>query len=74
LGSSGSSLAHCSLVKSPRPIPGASDGTLQLLKHAHKAPDHIEFVEELPKTSTGKIQKFALRDKEWAGRDTKVQG
>ncbi len=40
----------------------------------YKAPDRVEFVEELPKTSTGKIQKFALREKEWAGRDTKVQG
>jgi fatty-acyl-CoA synthase len=40
----------------------------------YKAPDRVEFVEELPKTSTGKIQKFALRDKEWAGRDRKVQG
>jgi len=40
----------------------------------YKAPDRVEFVEELPKTSTGKIQKFALRDKEWAGRDTKVHG
>jgi len=40
----------------------------------YKAPDRVEFVQELPKTSTGKIQKFALRDKEWAGRDTKIQG
>lgn len=29
-----------------------------------KAPDFIEFVEELPKTSTGKLQKFALRERE----------
>jgi fatty-acyl-CoA synthase len=40
----------------------------------YKAPDRVEFVEELPKTSTGKIQKFALREKEWAGRDTRIQG
>jgi acyl-CoA synthetase (AMP-forming)/AMP-acid ligase II len=40
----------------------------------YKAPDQVEFVQELPKTSTGKVQKFALRDKEWAGRGTKVQG
>jgi fatty-acyl-CoA synthase len=44
-----------------------------LIAH-YKAPDQVEFVQELPKTSTGKVQKFALRDKEWAGRDTKVQG
>jgi fatty-acyl-CoA synthase len=29
---------------------------------------------ELPKTSTGKIQKFRLREKEWAGRAKKIQG
>ena len=37
-----------------------------------KVPDDIEFVEELPKTSTGKIQKYALRDKEWAGHDRRI--
>jgi fatty-acyl-CoA synthase len=33
-----------------------------------KVPKAIEFG-ELPKTSTGKVQKFVLRDREWAGRD-----
>lgn len=32
-----------------------------------KAPKYIEFG-ELPKTATGKIQKFKLRDKEWQGQ------
>lgn len=36
-----------------------------------KAPKAVEFC-ELPKTGTGKIQKFKLRDKEWAGRERKV--
>jgi fatty-acyl-CoA synthase len=36
-----------------------------------KAPRAIEFG-ALPKTSTGKIQKFVLRDKEWAGRDKRI--
>jgi fatty-acyl-CoA synthase len=36
-----------------------------------KAPKKVEFG-ELPKTSTGKIQKFKLRDKEWAGRERRV--
>ncbi|NDU74698.1 long-chain-fatty-acid--CoA ligase [Actinomadura sp. DSM 109109] len=40
----------------------------------YKAPDAVEFVAELPKTSTGKIQKFQLREREWAGRDRRVQG
>jgi fatty-acyl-CoA synthase len=33
-----------------------------------KAPKTIEFG-ELPKTSTGKIQKFVLRAREWQGHD-----
>ena len=37
-----------------------------------KAPDQVEIVEELPKTSTGKIQKYVLREAEWAGRTKKV--
>jgi fatty-acyl-CoA synthase len=26
----------------------------------------------LPKTSTGKIQKFVLRDREWAGQEKRI--
>jgi fatty-acyl-CoA synthase len=37
----------------------------------YKCPDAVEFG-SLPKTSTGKIQKFALREREWAGRRTRV--
>jgi len=36
-----------------------------------KAPKEIAFG-ELPKTATGKIQKFRLREKEWAGRERRV--
>jgi fatty-acyl-CoA synthase len=36
-----------------------------------KAPAAVEFG-ELPKTSTGKVQKFVLRDKEWTGREKQV--
>jgi fatty-acyl-CoA synthase len=36
-----------------------------------KCPKAIEFG-PLPKTSTGKIQKFKLRDKEWAGREKRI--
>jgi len=36
-----------------------------------KAPKSIEFG-DLPKTATGKIQKFKLREKEWQGRDRMV--
>jgi fatty-acyl-CoA synthase len=40
----------------------------------YKAPRNVDFLVELPKTSTGKIQKFALRDREWAGKAHRVQG
>ena len=36
-----------------------------------KVPKAIEFG-ELPKTSTGKIQKFVLREREWAGHDKRI--
>jgi fatty-acyl-CoA synthase len=38
-----------------------------------KCPKQVEFG-QLPKTSTGKIQKFKLREKEWAGRERRIQG
>jgi fatty-acyl-CoA synthase len=37
-----------------------------------KVPKAIEFTEALPKTATGKIQKFLLREREWAGRAKRV--
>ncbi|WP_371596587.1 acyl--CoA ligase family protein [Streptomyces sp. NBC_00564] len=40
----------------------------------YKAPRNVDLVTELPKTSTGKIQKFALREPEWAGRTHRVHG
>jgi fatty-acyl-CoA synthase len=36
-----------------------------------KAPVAVAFG-ELPKTSTGKVQKYLLREREWAGRDKRV--
>jgi fatty-acyl-CoA synthase len=52
----------------------------ELIDHArvkiarYKAPRNVDFLLELPKTSTGKIRKFALRDPEWAGKTHRVQG
>jgi fatty-acyl-CoA synthase len=41
-------------------------------KIAHfKAPKAVEFG-PLPKTSTGKVQKFRLREKAWAGREKRI--
>jgi fatty-acyl-CoA synthase len=37
----------------------------------YKCPDAIEF-RALPKTSTGKVQKFALREPEWSGRERRI--
>jgi fatty-acyl-CoA synthase len=37
----------------------------------YKCPDTIEFG-SLPKTSTGKVQKFVLRGREWGDRETRV--
>ncbi len=37
----------------------------------YKCPDVVEFG-PLPKTSTGKIQKFVLRGREWASQDTQI--
>jgi fatty-acyl-CoA synthase len=57
--------------------PGKEARAEEIIEHvrgriAHfKAPKSVEFG-ELPKTSTGKIQKFVLRDKEWAGRDKRI--
>ncbi len=57
--------------------PGASVTAEELVAHCRtrlanfKLPRHIEFC-ALPKTSTGKIQKFMLRDKEWKGRDRRI--
>ena len=57
--------------------PGKEATADQIIEHvrgriAHfKAPKFVEFG-ELPKTSTGKIQKFILRDREWAGREKRI--
>jgi fatty-acyl-CoA synthase len=40
----------------------------------YKAPRNVEFVEALPKTATGKVQKFELREKAWAGHQRRIQG
>jgi fatty-acyl-CoA synthase len=38
----------------------------------YKCPDVFELVDELPKTSTGKIQKYVLREREWGDRERRV--
>jgi fatty-acyl-CoA synthase len=58
--------------------PGSAAGEAEIIEHVKasiarfKAPDSIEFLDALPKTSTGKIQKYVLREKEWAGHESRV--
>jgi fatty-acyl-CoA synthase len=50
----------------------------ELIKHCreelagYKCPKRVEFVDELPRTATGKLQKFKLREKFWEGRERQV--
>nr|WP_241684305.1 AMP-binding protein [Actinomadura sp. J1-007] len=59
--------------------PGRDATEAELIGHvrerlAHfKAPDRVDFLAELPKTSTGKIQKFELRARERAGREGRAR-
>jgi acyl-CoA synthetase (AMP-forming)/AMP-acid ligase II len=38
----------------------------------YKAPTSVEFRDTLPRTATGKLQKFKLREPYWRGRDRQV--
>jgi fatty-acyl-CoA synthase len=37
-----------------------------------KVPDEVEILDELPKTSTGKVQKFVLREGNWEGHTRRI--
>jgi len=60
--------------------PGAEASEANLLEHVrahlarYKAPKGIEFLDALPRTSSGQVQKFELREKEWAGHTSRIQG
>jgi len=57
--------------------PGCTATSTEIIEHcrAHlarfKVPHSVEFG-ALPKTSTGKIQKFVLREREWRGHDKRI--
>jgi fatty-acyl-CoA synthase len=38
----------------------------------YKAPTSVDFVDVIPRTATGKVQKFKLREPYWTGRDRQV--
>ncbi len=58
------------VLKSANAASAALEDELKMFVKAklapHKYPRFLEFVEELPKTATGKIQRFKLREKEGA--------
>jgi fatty-acyl-CoA synthase len=57
--------------------PGEHASEAEILEHCRarlakfKVPQSIAFG-DLPKTSTGKIQKFVLREQEWRGKDRRI--
>lgn len=58
--------------------PGASATEVELIQFCrdnlahYKAPKRIEFVDSLPRTATGKLQKNVLRDKFWKGQAKRI--
>jgi fatty-acyl-CoA synthase len=38
----------------------------------YKCPDRFELLDELPRTSTGKVRKYELREREWGGREARI--
>jgi fatty-acyl-CoA synthase len=60
--------------------PGRSGEPAELIEHVrtkiarYKAPRDVELVAGLPKTSTGKIQKFALREAAWGPTHVRIHG
>jgi fatty-acyl-CoA synthase len=55
-----------------RPEPQALTDLVKARKGSAHAPKHIEFVDSLPMTSLGKVDKKALRAKFWAGQSRMV--
>ncbi|WP_123533213.1 long-chain-fatty-acid--CoA ligase [Halosimplex salinum] len=39
---------------------------------SYKKPRSIDFVDDLPETATGKVQKYELRERYWEGEETRV--
>jgi long-chain acyl-CoA synthetase len=55
--------------------PGQKASEEEIMQHCHrhlagfKRPKVVDFVEELPKTSSGKIMKKSIRDAHWTGKE-----
>jgi acyl-CoA synthetase (AMP-forming)/AMP-acid ligase II len=58
--------------------PGAQIDEAAVIAHCKKriagfkSPTSVDFVEAIPRTATGKVQKFKLREPYWTGRDRQV--
>jgi acyl-CoA synthetase (AMP-forming)/AMP-acid ligase II len=58
--------------------PGSRADETALIAHCkerlagYKAPTSVEFREAIPRTATGKVQKFKLREQYWEGYERKV--
>ncbi len=58
--------------------PGATATEEDLIQHCkqrlagYKAPTSVEFRELIPRTATGKVQKFKLREQYWQGLDRQI--
>jgi fatty-acyl-CoA synthase len=62
------------IVPKPGETITVEEVTAHCRKHisGFKIPKMIEFLDELPRNAAGKIQKNALRNKEWAGHERRV--
>jgi acyl-coenzyme A synthetase/AMP-(fatty) acid ligase len=60
--------------------PGASLGEAQIVAACterlagYKKPLSVDFVDELPKTGSGKLMRRAVREPYWVGRERSVGG
>jgi fatty-acyl-CoA synthase len=60
--------------------PGEEASEKEIIDHVkstiarYKAPKAVAFLDELPTTSTGKVPKFELRERERAGQDSRIKG
>ncbi|MBV9369042.1 MAG: AMP-binding protein [Frankiales bacterium] len=58
--------------------PGADVDEAAVIAHCkqkmagYKSPTSVDFVDAIPRTATGKVQKFKLREPYWSGRDRQV--
>jgi acyl-CoA synthetase (AMP-forming)/AMP-acid ligase II len=59
-------------------VPDGEVGAEALIEHCrhnlagYKCPKRVEFVDTLPRTATGKLQKFKLREPFWKGHERQV--